>query len=87
MSSLTLKNIPPVLLERLRAQAARERRSLSAEAITIIERALCGDYRSPEQRAATVRALQAIADAGGKEIDWDVDAIYAARSNGLDPDS
>jgi plasmid stability protein len=40
MSGLLLKNIPPDLHEKLRARARLNRRSLSAEAITILERAL-----------------------------------------------
>ncbi len=84
MSSLTLKNIPPVLLERLRLRAASERRSLSAEALTILERSLALDYRTPEERAETSRALRQIAKESEGLFDWDVDAIYAARTYGRD---
>ena len=84
MASLTLKNIPPDLLERLRARGKDQRRSLSAEAITVLETALRTDYRTPQERAATSRALRDIAARGGAAIDWDVDAIYAARTYGRD---
>ncbi len=40
MAGLLLKDIPPTLHERLRARAAAHRRSLSAEALTILEEAL-----------------------------------------------
>ena len=40
MASLTLKGIPNELMERLRAIAARERRSLNQQAILILERAV-----------------------------------------------
>lgn len=40
MASLLLKDIPPALHEGLRARAAAHGRSLSAEALTILEEAL-----------------------------------------------
>jgi plasmid stability protein len=40
MPSLTLKNIPEELLERLRALAQRRRRSVNSEAIAILEAAV-----------------------------------------------
>ena len=79
MSSLTLKNLPPELLERLRERAKRERRSLSAEALTILEGALCNEVWTPERWARTAERLRELAEAGGKDTELDVDAIYAAR--------
>ena len=40
MPSLTLKDIPTALLERLRTRAAQDRRSLNREAIWLLEQAL-----------------------------------------------
>ena len=77
MASLTLKDIPPELLERLRCRAKEERRSLSAEAMTILERVL-SDYRTPEERERTYRRLQEIADAGGKDMDRGFETIRSA---------
>jgi plasmid stability protein len=82
MPSLTLKDIPAGLLERLRARAKEERRSLSAEALTILERALTDDYRTPEERKRTRRIWAELAAEAAGLPDWDVDAIYAARTYG-----
>jgi plasmid stability protein len=106
MASLTLKDIPPDLLERLRARAKEERRSLSAEAITILERQLLTGYRTPEERAATAdpseppkgerqadsrtpeqraetaRIWAELAEEAAGLPEWDVPAIYAARTPG-----
>lgn len=86
MSSLTLKDIPPELLGRLRERAKQQRRSLSAEALTILEGELCRDYRTSEERAATSALWAAIAGESEGLFDWDVDAIYAARTFGRDVD-
>lgn len=40
MASITLKNIPDAIYERLKAAAARNRRSLNGEAIARLERSL-----------------------------------------------
>lgn len=40
MAALTLKGIPEELLEALRAEAERERRSLNQQAILLLERSL-----------------------------------------------
>lgn len=40
MVTITLKNIPPELYERLKVQAKRNRRSINGEVISIIEKAL-----------------------------------------------
>ncbi|MBI2767273.1 MAG: hypothetical protein HYX53_15360 [Chloroflexi bacterium] len=84
MASLTLKNIPEDLLARLRQRAACERRSLSAEALTLLERALATDYRTPAERARLEQVLDDVAARNRGLFDWDVDAIYAARTFGRD---
>ena len=40
MTTLTLKQVPPELLEQLRALAERERRSVNQQAIVLLEQAL-----------------------------------------------
>ena len=40
MTSLTIKNIPPIIYERLKMQAENNRRSLNSEVIVILEKAL-----------------------------------------------
>lgn len=42
MVTLTLKNVPETLLERIRSEALRERRSLNQHAIHLLEQALGG---------------------------------------------
>ena len=83
MSSLTLKDIPPELLERLREKAKQERRSLSAQAITILQRELLVDYRTPEQRAETSRIWEELAEKYGPST-LDAASIIAARTYGRD---
>ena len=40
MTSLTVKNIPPLVYARLKQQAENNRRSINSEIITILEKAL-----------------------------------------------
>jgi plasmid stability protein len=40
MTSLTVKNIPPLIYERLKMQAENNRRSINSEVIVILEKAL-----------------------------------------------
>lgn len=60
MPTLTLKNVPPELHRRLKAQAARHRRSLNREAIHLLERAVLGaphgEADEAGRRAAELRA-------------------------------
>ncbi len=59
MSSLTLKDLPPDLLERLRERARLERRSLNREAILLLEQALAPDVGAlPASLAESERAAQ-----------------------------
>ena len=46
MSALTLKGIPEEVMDRLRALADRERRSLNQQAILLLERALAEEPAS-----------------------------------------
>jgi plasmid stability protein len=40
MTNLTVKNIPPLIYERLKMQAENNRRSINSEVIVILEKAL-----------------------------------------------
>ncbi len=42
MATITVKNIPPQLYERLKARASENRRSINSEVIVCIERAVSG---------------------------------------------
>ncbi|MGO8731424.1 MAG: FitA-like ribbon-helix-helix domain-containing protein [Terriglobia bacterium] len=59
MTTLTIKNIPERLRQRLKESAARHRRSINVEAISCLEKALVGDRVDPEDFLAQVRSLRA----------------------------
>jgi plasmid stability protein len=58
-TTLTLKNIPDAVYERLKAAAATHRRSLNSEAIVCLESVLLPPQTSPSERIARARALRA----------------------------
>jgi len=58
MASLTLKDIPAGLHEELRQRAARNRRSLSQEALACLEQATAGERVDPDQVLAQARRLR-----------------------------
>lgn len=58
-TTLTLKNIPDVVYERLKQSAALHRRSLNSEAIVCLETALVPVYVRPEERVERARMLRA----------------------------
>lgn len=58
-TSLTLKNIPDALYERLKAAAELHRRSLNSEAIVCLESVLLPNRLAPSERVARARALRA----------------------------
>ena len=64
-TTLTLKNIPDAVYERLKAAAALHRRSLNSEAIVCLETVLAADRLAPGERLARARALRAGLQAGG----------------------
>lgn len=57
-TTLTLKNIPDEVYERLKASAQANRRSLNSEAIVCLESVLMPGRVSPEARLARIRALR-----------------------------
>ena len=54
MATLTLKNVPEELVERLKRQAAEHRRSLNQEAIAQLATAVKGRPVTPEELRAFV---------------------------------
>ncbi|HEU4628500.1 MAG TPA: Arc family DNA-binding protein [Gemmatimonadaceae bacterium] len=58
MATLTVKNIPTELYERLRASAAEHRRSLNSEILVCLERALHSERLDPATQLARVDALR-----------------------------
>jgi antitoxin FitA len=57
--SLTLKNIPDAVYERLKAAAELHRRSLNSEAIVCLESVLLPNRVTPSDRLARARELRA----------------------------
>lgn len=63
-TTLTLKNIPDDVYERLKAAAEQHRRSLNSEAIVCLETVLAPARLASAERLARARALRAgLADA------------------------
>lgn len=57
-TTLTLKNIPDAIYERLKHAAATNRRSLNSEAIVCLEMVLVPTDVTPSERIARARALR-----------------------------
>lgn len=57
-TTLTLKNIPDAVYERLKASATAHRRSLNSEAIVCLESVLLPGSIDPRERIARARALR-----------------------------
>jgi len=72
-TTLTLKNIPDALYERLKAAAQTHRRSLNSEAIVCLESVLLPTKVAPNERLARARELRA-ALPEGKFLARDIDA-------------
>lgn len=70
-TTLTLKNIPDVVYERLRVAAAMHHRSLNSEAIVCLESVLTPIKIVPGERLARARQLRAglSAEFGARDID------------------
>lgn len=58
-TTLTLKNIPDEVYQRLKASAETHRRSLNSEAIVCLETVLLPGRIGPAERLARARALRA----------------------------
>jgi hypothetical protein len=86
MSSITLKDVPEELLIRLRAAAARDRRSLNQEALVLIDGGLTARETAEERAHRQVEAWRALAGAWVSDGDFedDVADLYAARTSGRD---
>lgn len=91
MASLTLKNIPDSLLERLRARAAADRRSVTQEMIHLLEVSL--DAASRTSGAEALAKARAQAEAwerlagrweSDRSADEEIRGILSARTAGRD---
>ena len=72
-TTLTLKNIPDALYDRLKLAAEMHRRSLNSEAIVCLESVLLPTKMMPSERIARARELRA-ALSTGKFRARDIDA-------------
>lgn len=57
MATLTIKNVPDALYERLKERARRQRRSINQEAIVCIEQVVGSEY-DEEALQAEIRAFR-----------------------------
>jgi len=57
MPTLTIKEVPPELHEKLKERAERHRRSMNNELLTILERTLTPSRKSAEEAIAEAEAL------------------------------
>ncbi|MBZ0250555.1 MAG: Arc family DNA-binding protein [Burkholderiales bacterium] len=76
-TTLTLKNVPDEVYERLKASAEMHRRSLNSEAIVCLESVLVPGRVSVGERLARARALRA-ALPKGTFLAGDIDAFKRA---------
>lgn len=58
MATMTLKNVPDELYDRLRRQAQAHRRSINSEAIHCLESVLAPRRVTAEERLARIRSLR-----------------------------
>ena len=72
--TLTLKNIPDEVYDRLKLSAEAHRRSMNSEAIVCLEAALLPNKLTPAERLARARALRS-ALPKGKFRARDIDAM------------
>ena len=88
MSSITLKDVPDELLRRLRAAAARERRSLNQEALVLLEGGLAARETAEERANAQVAAWRSLAGTWSSDqaFEDEVADLYTARTSGGDLD-
>ena len=86
MASITLKSIPDGLLEKLRARASADRRSLTQQILFLLEQALSehpGDT-ADGQAAAQIAAWQELGGqwVSDRSAEEEIADIYAARTPG-----
>jgi plasmid stability protein len=86
MPSLTIKDIPEDVLEKLRERAERERRSLTKEALYLLEKAVEAPSKKSDRVSEQVSAWRQLGSGWSDATDEEVDDIYDARSEGRDYD-
>lgn len=91
MSSITIKDIPDQLLNRVRERAAADRRSINKEFIQLVETALRGEQAAPVFQEQIEQQTALWSELAGKWASDDdaaaeVREIYAARTTGRSVD-
>lgn len=88
MRSLTLKDVPDALLERLRVLAAAERRSLLQQALVLIEEGVTRHEGASTRVQRQVDAWRRVAGlwASDQDVESEVSDLLAARTAGRDVD-
>ncbi len=89
MATLTLKNLPEDLLDRLRKRASDERRSLNQEVIHLLEQFLLADEKNVRLREDKQRQVEAWRQIAGRwkssqTAEEEIREIYSARTPGRD---
>ena len=80
MSTMTIRDVPPELLERLKLRAEEDRRSLTQQVIHLLERALQDELLSPTAQAE--RWLHMNRWRSGRPARDEIAEIYRARTRG-----
>ncbi len=80
MPALTIRDLSPEVLDRLRRRAAEERRSLNQEAIHLLDLALRAELLSPTAQAEAWFRLGRWRSS--KSTKQEIAEIYAARMRG-----
>jgi plasmid stability protein len=70
MATLHVRNVPERLYRRVRRKAARERRSISAETIVLLEQALSKAESSSDARAVVLDRARAMRESMRLPADW-----------------
>lgn len=81
MATLTIRNVPDELYERLKQAAERNRRSLNNEAIILLEEKLFPPQRTPEEIRSILETARKLRDLDKFHIPSN-EALTAAKEEG-----
>lgn len=79
MATVTLRNVPESLYEKLKNRAEQTRRSMNAEAIVCLEKALESEQIDPEQLLADAENIRSLSN---DELYVTDEQLRAARQQG-----
>ena len=80
MPTITIRDVPAELLERLKQRAKEDRRSLNQQVIHMVERALSDELLSPTAQAE--RWVQMTRWRSPRDASREIAEIYKARTRG-----